>query len=96
LLVVVLVIVLSVVLYFRSPLASIFLLCTVVPALVISEVKAQRCRRWGTPISTRDRMASIFRSLMWLIPPVIFVYIIGMVVYVFTHLWYGPMSAWTP
>jgi hypothetical protein len=66
---------------FRSPMAAIVLLCIVVPALLISEVQALRCRRWGVQFTSRDRLLTLFKCAIVLTPLVIFATLAALVLF---------------
>jgi hypothetical protein len=62
---------LAIILWPRSPMATIILLAIVVPALLASEIQALRDQRWGTPISGRERLLTIFKYVLVLTPIVL-------------------------
>jgi hypothetical protein len=66
---------------FRSPIAAIILLCIVVPAFVIGEVQSLRCKRWGVPLSARDRLLTAFKCAIVLTPLLIFLTLTALVIF---------------
>lgn len=73
------------VLLFRSPFAAVIVLFIVTPAFAISEIQALRCRRWGSPFSNRDRLQTIFKCVIVLVPFVLFVTLATLLIYPLTR-----------
>lgn len=76
---------LGIALLFHSPILAVILLFIATPAFVISEVQALRYRRWGVSFSRRDRLQTIFKCVIVLVPLVLFVTLASLLVYPLTR-----------
>jgi hypothetical protein len=65
----------------RSPAVAIVLIYIAAPAFLISEVQALWSRRWGVPMSSRDRWRTILKCTLVLAPLVLFVTLASLVLY---------------
>jgi hypothetical protein len=68
----------------RSPISSIVVFFIVTPTFLISEFQVLRCRRWGIPIPGRERLLTVFKCLVVLVPLVLFVTLAALLVYPLT------------
>jgi hypothetical protein len=69
----------------RNLIPATVLLFIVVPTFVIDQAEALRCRRWGVPLSRRDRLVTVFKCALVLTPLVILASLAGMILYPVTH-----------
>jgi hypothetical protein len=65
----------------HSPIATVLLVFIVVPTFLISEVQALRCKRWGVPLSARDRLQTEFKCAGVLTPVVLFTTVVALLMY---------------
>lgn len=68
----------------RSPITTIILLFMLTPIFLISEIQALRCQRWGVSFSRRDRLLTVFKCLIVLVPLLLFVILAALLLYPLT------------